>query len=216
MPLSLEHVRPTSTTAPSLPWGHLGSRVNREHSMGVYCKISAAPRQDLGPLSAAPNAPGVPFGRTRTAGLSVLIQNLWRGLNWLLRHLLGGSVHSVSLEKSWHGLHYLLTGEAWAGNGTLAFLAVGGEQLGDADEMPSRWFTPDDTVRIYEALSGVSDENLWSRFNADEMERLDIYPGIWDEGEQDLKKECLTYFRDLRRVVATAVQSGQGLLVRIR
>ena len=31
----------------------------------------------------------------------------------------------VSLEKSWHGLHYLLTGEVWTGNEPLAFLLNG-------------------------------------------------------------------------------------------
>ena len=81
----------------------------------------------------------------------------------------------VCLEKSWHGLHYLLTGEVWQGRGPLAFLLVGGEQLGDDEESPLRWFTAEDTIEIDRTLSAVTDEELWSRFDADEMVSKDIY-----------------------------------------
>jgi Domain of unknown function (DUF1877) len=159
--------------------------------MGMYCKVSVASREDLARFSAEPQGSGKLLGRGTTPA------------------------HGVSLEKAWHGLHYLLTGEAWGGNGPLAFLLVGGEQLGKDQESPLRWFTPDDTVRIHQDLSGVSDEKLWSRFDADEMEKQQIYPCIWDEGEEDLKQEYLTYFHELKQVVAAAVQSGQGFLVTV-
>jgi len=47
------------------------------------------------------------------------------------------------------------------------------------------------------------------------METQQIYPGIWDEPESDLKEEYLEYFHQLKQVVASAVKSGQGLLVTI-
>jgi hypothetical protein len=125
------------------------------------------------------------------------------------------SESSVSLEKAWHGLHYLLTGEVWEGRGPLAFLLAGGEQLGDEEESPVRWFDPQEAGQIHRALAGISDDELWSRFDADEMERQEIYPGIWDEPEDELKEEYLTYFHELKQVVATAAQGGQGLVVSI-
>lgn len=124
------------------------------------------------------------------------------------------TAHSVSLEKAWHGLHYLLTGEVWEGSGPLAFLLAGGEHLGGDEESP-RWFTPKETAGIHQALSGVSDQQLWSRFDADELEQQEVYPGIWDEPEEELKEEYLGYFHELKQVVALAAQSGQGLTVSI-
>jgi hypothetical protein len=159
--------------------------------MGMYCEVSAASHEDVGRISAEPSAlVGLLQGGTLTAS-------------------------RTSLEKAWHGLHYLLTGEVWEGNGPLAFLLVGGEQLGDDDESPLRWFSPEETDQIRQALAGVSDDKLWSRFDANQMEQLEIYPGIWDEAEADLKDEYLTYFRELMQVVDAAVQRGQGLLVAI-
>ena len=159
--------------------------------MGMYCEVSAASLEDVGRISAEPGAlVGLLQGGTLTAS-------------------------RTSLEKAGHGLHYLLTGEAWEGNGPLAFLLVGGEQLGDDDESPLRWFSPEETDQIRQALAGISDDKLWSRFDAKQMEQLKIYPGIWDEAEADLKDEYLTYFRELKQVVDAAVERGQGLLVAI-
>ena len=157
--------------------------------MGMYCEVSAATAGDLGGLSAEPNpSSGLLQRDTATA-------------------------NSISLEKSWHGLHYLLTGEVWEGDGPLAFLLAGGEQQGDDEETPIRWFTPEETSQIHQALSRVSDNQLWSRFDAEQMEQHEIYPGIWDEAEEDLKEEYLEYFNALKQVVATAAQSRQGLVV---
>jgi hypothetical protein len=158
----------------------------------MYCEVTATSPEDIGQFSAGPDLLGGLLQGARTA-----------------------TAHSVSLEKAWHGIHYLLTGDVWEGHGPLAFLLAGGEQLGDDEDSPIRWFTPDETSEIDRALSGVSDEALWSRFDAEEMEQQHVYPGIWDEDEGDLKEEYLTYFRELKQLVAAAAQRGQGLVVTI-
>ena len=159
--------------------------------MGMYCQVSVASSADLGRLSEEPDI----LGGLLQCGTA--------------------TADRVSLEKAWHGMHYLLTGEIGEGNGPLAYLLAGGEQLGDDDESPLRWFSPDETNEIHQALSGVSDDTLWSRFDAAEMEQQQIYPGIWDEPEADLKEEYLSYFHELKQVVAAAAKSRQGLLVSI-
>jgi hypothetical protein len=158
--------------------------------MGMYCEVSVAAREDVGDFSDEPASFAAAFGGVATA-------------------------NRASLEKAWHGLHYLLTGEVWEGNGPLAFLLAGGEEVGDDDESPLRWFSPDEAREIHQALSSVSDSQLWSRFDAQDMENQQIYPGIWDEPESDLKDEYLEYFHQLKQVVASAVKSQQGLLVTI-
>ncbi len=159
--------------------------------MGMYCDVTASAPGNLEQFSAAPQL-----------------------LSGLLQHGTAPA-NSVSLEKAWHGLHYLLTGEVWEGHDALGFLLAGGEQLGDDEESPVRWFTPEETKQIHQALSGISDDELWSRFDADEMQQRDIYPGIWDEPEEDLREEYLTYFHELKQVVAAAAQNGEGLIVTI-
>lgn len=159
--------------------------------MGMYCEVSVASHEDLDRFSADPNILTMSSVRRRT------------------------TAQSISLEKAWHGLHYLLTGQAWMAEGPLAFLLVGGEELGEDEDTPARWFTREASLVIHKALSQISDELLWSRYDADQMTEQGIYPVIWDEDEEELKEEYLSYFHQLKQVVAAAVESGQGLLVEL-
>lgn len=120
-----------------------------------------------------------------------------------------------SLEKAWHGLHYLLTGEPWESFGPLAFILAGGDEIDGSDGGygPARSFTPDETQHINAAISAITDDQLWSRFDVEAMTAQRIYPEIWDEPEPDLKDEYTMYFRQLKQLIADAVSRGQGLLV---
>ena len=46
----------------------------------------------------------------------------------------------------------LLTDEVWDGHGPLAYLMAGGEQLGDDEESPLRWFAPEETNQIHHVI----------------------------------------------------------------
>lgn len=115
----------------------------------------------------------------------------------------------LSLEKAWHGLHYLLTGETWESNGPRGFLLSGGTEHQDDEEV--RRLQPHEVVQIHETLQSISDEELWSGFDADEMYAHDIYPQIWDEPENDLREEYLDYFNALKEFVAMVAASGDAI-----
>ena len=128
---------------------------------------------------------------------------------------------NVGLEKSWAGLHYLLTGSPGfddAGGVTsrpLAFLLQGGQSIGGDAGYGGQLFTAGETKAINAALSGVTDDQLWSRYDPAAMEASEVYPMIWDETEDDLREEYQSYFHDLKRVVGIAARQDMGLLVLI-
>ncbi len=130
----------------------------------------------------------------------------------------GPTGNTVSLEKAWHGLHFLLSGSAWEGEGPLGFLLAGGESLGgeDSDDEPGdRFFSPDETKALDHALANVSDEQLWARFDPERMTEESIYPGIWDEAESDLREEYLAYFQAMKELIHRASSANQGILISI-
>ncbi len=120
-----------------------------------------------------------------------------------------------SLEKAWHGLHYLLTAQAWTGDLPLGFIVAGGEEVAGSDcgYGPARLFTPDQARQIHEAIAGLTDDQVWSGFDPVAMSEEGIYPQIWDEPEIDLRDEYLFYFHEAQRLLADAVAKGSGLLV---
>ena len=127
---------------------------------------------------------------------------------------LRNQVPSVHLEKAWHGLHYLLTGSAGAGGLPLGFLLEGGREVGaDLGYGSPRLIEPLEVQNLNAALAPITDDALWSRFNPQAMEAEGVYPGIWDEEEEELRDEYVTYFQELKKVVAQASDGGMGLLV---
>ena len=79
----------------------------------------------------------------------------------------------------------------------------------------ARLFTAAETRAIDAALSAVSDDQLWSRYDPAAMNDREVYPMIWDENEEDLREEYVAYFHELKRVVRTAARQDMGLLVLI-
>src|SRR4051812_34848725 len=74
----------------------------------------------------------------------------------------------LDLDKSWHIIHFLLAGDAWAGKQPHANAICGGAELGDTDVGygPARYLTPAQVKEVAGALSGISANELWSRFDS--------------------------------------------------
>ena len=121
------------------------------------------------------------------------------------------------LDKSWHGIHYLLTGKADESGTSLEFLVAGGESVGDEDVGygPPRVFTSAATRAIAAALASVTDEDLRSRFAPDAMMTAEIYPEIWDRDpkDDDTLGYLMEYVAILREAMTTVTSRGHGLLV---
>jgi Domain of unknown function (DUF1877) len=131
---------------------------------------------------------------------------------------LDDSNEALSLEKSWHGLHYILTGDPVRGDPPLNFLLVGGAEVGDEDigYGPARIFDPTSVANIDNALSRFSETDLDTRFDPAAMKVAQIYPNIWDEPRVSLKGEYTGYLEILKAYVHRTAELGQALLITLR
>lgn len=121
-----------------------------------------------------------------------------------------------SIDKAWHGLHFLFTGTAWEGPFPQNFLLAGGRTVGD-DDNPGRTYPPSDVVAIAAWIETVTPEALRARFDPPRMLALDIYPRIWDRdpAEDDTLGYLLENFAELQCFFREAAQSGRGLLLSV-
>jgi len=121
------------------------------------------------------------------------------------------------LDKSWHGIHYLLTGSAWESSPPLDFLVDGGRQVGriDSEHGPLRAFRAKEVQPIYESLSSIGPYELRKRFNARDMTAKEIYPDIWTRAANE--EDSLRYLMDnldrLRAFLHETLEAGLGILV---
>ncbi len=120
----------------------------------------------------------------------------------------------LSLDKAWHGVHYILCGEPEPGPALLSQAVLGGSALGDDDEGfsgygPARYFTAEHVAQLAEQLSvpGLEAEAA-GRFDAERMDELGIYPG-WKGADADW---VIDGFRRLRDFYADAAKKGHAIV----
>ena len=125
----------------------------------------------------------------------------------------------LDVDKAWHGLHFLFTGDAWSGEPPLDFIVSGGTEAGDEDVGygPARAFTSAEVRAISAALDNITRDELATRFDPARMTDLAIYPEIWnrDQGDDDMLEYLLEYFDLLKEFVSRGVESSRGMLVYI-
>jgi len=120
----------------------------------------------------------------------------------------------VDVHKAWHGLHFLLTGEAGHADGPLAFIAVGGEAVGDdLGSGPARVIDPDATRAIADALDALGLDEIGARFDPDRMTELEIYPGGWRDKAPRWRCSLMQHLEEVRTLVREARDEGAGVLI---
>jgi hypothetical protein len=130
---------------------------------------------------------------------------------------LGPIEKAISLEKSWHMIHYLLTGHAGTGHAP-GDLLLSGEELGeDVGYGPARLHDERKASEFARFLDGQDLARLRARTDFDAMNRAGVLYGASEPGDEALHKmlheEIAIYFQLLRDYVRAIAAKGDGLMV---
>ncbi|HYW89278.1 MAG TPA: YfbM family protein [Chloroflexota bacterium] len=137
----------------------------------------------------------------------------------ITRFLYGGGSAArerVDLGKTWHAIHFALTGSRLGGEPPLNFLVDEGTPVGDVDVGygPARALSSAQVRELATALAAVDPETLGGRLDAGELDHESIYPGAW--GRNGLGTDAVTAnYRAMRAMILRLADSGQGLLLYI-
>jgi hypothetical protein len=120
----------------------------------------------------------------------------------------------LDIGKSWHGIHYLITGTAWEIRDGAAGAAIfGGEEIGeDGGYGPARLLRQEAVQQIGDALDALDVEELRARFDPQAMAAADIYPNVWDDPDE-FDGYLAPHFAALRRFYRAAAANGQAVLL---
>jgi hypothetical protein len=129
---------------------------------------------------------------------------------------------ALDLDKSWHILHYLMTGQfGLDGASDISDGLLGGDDIGDdlVGYGPARLLDAASTKRFAEFLRMQDAQTMKSRVNHEEMMRLRVYGVPWGAGnvsESEVQMRDLdvgVYFPRLREYVLSMAANGNGLLI---
>ncbi|MEU4693940.1 YfbM family protein [Actinoplanes sp. NPDC023714] len=118
----------------------------------------------------------------------------------------------LDLDKSWHAVHFLLTGTAWGiGDDPAGAAVLGGMEIGeDGGYGPPRYLVPDDVRAVSAALDRLGDDTLRARFDPAALDAADIYPAGWSGTDVE---GLLVHLAELRAFYRAAAGNGEGVLL---
>ncbi len=119
----------------------------------------------------------------------------------------------LDIDKTWHLIHFLLTGSAWEGESPLCNAVLGGAEIGEDDFVygPPRYLTANEVSEVHEALTDISGDELWSRFDANAIQANELYADT--EPSDEYRDYVLTAYAHLRSFFAAAASEQQAMLL---
>jgi len=120
----------------------------------------------------------------------------------------------IDLDKAWHGLHYLLTGEADGGKLPLSLAVIGGEEFGpEVGYGPPRFLSALQVAQVSKALESITVESLSAKFDPQDMEKKQIYPDvIWVRDGSEALDYLLENYQQLAVFYRDAAARGDAVI----
>ena len=116
----------------------------------------------------------------------------------------------LDVDKSWHGIHFLLTGAATGGDGPLAWVVFAPTWIGeDGDHATARLLRPDEVVAVSKALAPLTADKLRRKCDWSVMNDREIYPQGWRSGDEEYIAEN---FSSLKKLYESAARRRMAIL----
>lgn len=128
-----------------------------------------------------------------------------------------GEASAIDLGKAWHGIHFLLSGDSLlpgdpAAKLPEAFLLRGGTEI-DGFEFGARGLSSSEVRAVDAALQRVTADALRQLLDAKKLDEAEIYPGGWEDAEDEDLEWIVERYATLREVVHQAAHDGNGIIV---
>jgi hypothetical protein len=122
----------------------------------------------------------------------------------------------LDMDKEWHGIHFLLNGNAWSTEGEYGQAVFGGQEVGpNLGYGPVRVLSAEDTSQLSSRLSAVSPETLRRRFDPVVMTSEMIYPEIWERDGNGALEWLLKGYGKLTDFYTQAAAGGKAVVLAV-
>ncbi|GAA1500078.1 hypothetical protein GCM10009827_004780 [Dactylosporangium maewongense] len=122
----------------------------------------------------------------------------------------------LDLDRSWHVLHFALTGTAWQVTEGVGEAILGGTEIGgDGGYGPARLLDAATVRRVSAALDDLDDGALVARYDPAAMAAADIYPDHLRIAPEEFAGFVGPQLSALRAFYSDAAAAGQAVLLAI-
>ena len=120
----------------------------------------------------------------------------------------------LDIDKSWHAIHFLLNDSQWEGTYPLVCVVMGGECIGEEDVGygPARYLTSQQVKEVANAMDQITERQLLDKFDAELMNREEIYPQGWCDSQEE-RDYIGQYYSSLGKFFRSAADAGDAMIV---
>lgn len=123
---------------------------------------------------------------------------------------------TCDMDKAWHLLHFVLSGNMEGGDGPENFIMTGGQEIGeDLGYGPTRFFKAKATEEIGKFIAQLSKQTIHHRLEKQQLKGQDIYPINDNELSEEDREWILEEFADLKDFFQQTIKSHKGFYVYI-
>lgn len=116
----------------------------------------------------------------------------------------------LDIDKSWHGIHFILADDVWEGTPPARDVILGGEAIGeDVGYGPARFLSVEEVRNVDNFLSTIEPSYIKEKYNPVELEKNEIYPNGWGEEDYDY---LVGYFEDLKKFYEKASNESKMVI----
>jgi hypothetical protein len=125
----------------------------------------------------------------------------------------------MDVDKAWDGIFFLLTGKSSNDfdmvEGPLKWIVFPANEMDSGYEgSPYFYSTINETQEVTDAFNKISNEEFKSRYDSKALTENDVYPEIWDEGDEALDYLFQNYI-NLKNFYNQAASENQAVIVSI-
>jgi len=122
----------------------------------------------------------------------------------------------LDLDKSWHAIHFFLTGDPWGGAAPQKDAVMGGDRYG-ADVVgygPAGFLSTDRVRAVNDYLSSLPEDFIEASYDGAILSEQEIYPDIWDDYEEidDGAEYVVHYFKKLVEFYRYAAENNYHII----
>lgn len=121
----------------------------------------------------------------------------------------------VSIDQTWDGVIFLLTGSGIASaNHPLVRVLFSEKMIDEGQDLgygPGHYLTPEDVVALNNEISTLTLAELKTRFNPAKMNEQAVFPPIWNEGDSAFDY-IAEGFSTLQKAFAEASKNGEAII----
>lgn len=121
----------------------------------------------------------------------------------------------TDLDKSWDGIIFLLTGQSLdTAEHHLVRVLFSGQIIDEEQDLgygPAHYLTPEQVSELNTEISTITIADLKQNFDPKKMNEQEVYPTIWDEGD-DAFDYVADGFLALQDAFAKAAKNGEAII----